>query len=49
MRWIVDLNLFHHLEFAIVTVLAMAGMGVFLSSFIEILFIIVRVRSRRGR
>ena len=49
MHWIVDLNLSHHLEFAILTVLTMVGMGVVLSSFIELLFIVVGMRSRRSK
>ena len=49
MHWIVDLNLSHHLEFTILTVLTMVGMGVVLSSFIELLFIVVGMRSRRSK
>ena len=49
MRWIVNLNLSYHLGFAIFTALTMLIMGVVLSSLIEILFVVVRVGSRRSR
>ena len=48
MRWIVELNMSHHVEFAILTVLTMLGMGIILASLIELLFIVIGVRSKKS-